>query len=39
VSGLILSFEFGTNFSDFSRIAGPVIGPLIALEVLTVFFS
>ncbi|MCW8279109.1 cytochrome ubiquinol oxidase subunit I [Pseudomonas sp. PCH199] len=38
VSGLVLSFELGTNFSGFSRIAGPVIGPMIALEVLTAFF-
>nr|WP_175800550.1 cytochrome ubiquinol oxidase subunit I [Burkholderia anthina] len=38
VSGIVLSFEFGTNFSEFARLAGPVIGPLIALEVLTAFF-
>ncbi|AFQ51344.1 cytochrome ubiquinol oxidase subunit I [Burkholderia cepacia] len=38
VSGIVLSFEFGTNFSGFARLAGPVIGPLIALEVLTAFF-
>ncbi|MFM0698276.1 cytochrome ubiquinol oxidase subunit I [Paraburkholderia sediminicola] len=38
VSGIVLSFEFGTNFAGFARVAGPVIGPLIVLEVLTAFF-
>ncbi|MDX3772577.1 cytochrome ubiquinol oxidase subunit I [Chromatiaceae bacterium AAb-1] len=38
VSGIVLSYEFGTNFSEFSRVAGAVIGPLMAYEVLTAFF-
>tara|TARA_R110000824_G_scaffold118960_18_gene272550 strand:- start:80134 stop:81531 length:1398 start_codon:yes stop_codon:yes gene_type:complete len=38
VSGLVLSYQFGTNWSEFSRIAGPVVGPLIGFEVLTAFF-
>src|SRR5437867_1240201 len=38
VSGIVLSFEFGLTFSRFSQIAGSVIGPLIAYEVLTAFF-
>jgi cytochrome d ubiquinol oxidase subunit I len=38
VTGIVLSFEFGTNFARFGQIAGPVIGPMIALEVLTAFF-
>lgn len=38
VSGIVLSYEFGLNFSEFSRVAGPVVGPLIAYEVLTAFF-
>jgi cytochrome bd ubiquinol oxidase subunit I len=38
VTGIVLSFEFGLSFARFSQIAGPVIGPLIALEVLTSFF-
>ncbi len=38
VSGIVLSYEFGTNFSEFSRIVGPVLGPLMAYEVLTAFF-
>ncbi|MBC2667862.1 cytochrome ubiquinol oxidase subunit I [Novosphingobium piscinae] len=38
VSGLVMSYEFGTNWSVFSDKAGPVIGPLMAYEVLTAFF-
>ena len=38
VSGLVLSYEFGTNWSEFSRLGGNVIGPLMAYEVLTAFF-
>src|SRR5215831_17214455 len=38
VTGIVLSFEFGTNSATFARLAGPVIGPLIGLEVLTAFF-
>ncbi|MGB3810357.1 MAG: cytochrome ubiquinol oxidase subunit I [Parvibaculum sp.] len=38
VSGIVLSYEFGTNWGEFSRIVGPVIGPLMAYEVLTAFF-
>src|SRR3979411_2813113 len=38
VTGVVLSFQFGLTFSKFAQIAGPVIGPLIALEVLTSFF-
>lgn len=38
VSGIVLSYEFGTNWSVFSDKAGPVIGPLMAYEVLTAFF-
>jgi cytochrome d ubiquinol oxidase subunit I len=38
VSGIVLSYQFGTNWSEFSRIAGPVVGPLIGFEVLTAFF-
>lgn len=38
VSGLVLSYQFGTNWSEFSRISGPVLGPLIGFEVLTAFF-
>ena len=38
VSGLVLSYQFGTNWSGLLRYAGPVIGPLIGYEVLTAFF-
>ncbi len=38
VSGIVLSYQFGTNWSAFSDKAGPVIGPLMAYEVLTAFF-
>lgn len=38
VSGIVLSYEFGTNWSRFSAVAGDVIGPLMGYEVLTAFF-
>lgn len=38
VSGVVMSYQFGTNWSVFSHKAGPVIGPLMAYEVLTAFF-
>jgi cytochrome bd ubiquinol oxidase subunit I len=38
VSGLVMSYEFGTNWSYFSTYAGSVTGPLLAYEVLTAFF-
>lgn len=38
VGGIVLSYEFGTNFSEFSHKVGAVLGPLMAYEVLTAFF-
>jgi cytochrome d ubiquinol oxidase subunit I len=38
VSGLVMSYQFGTNWSVFSDKAGPVIGPLMGYEVLSAFF-
>jgi cytochrome d ubiquinol oxidase subunit I len=38
VSGLVMSYQFGTNWSPFSAYAGGVTGPLLAYEVLTAFF-
>lgn len=38
VSGIVLSYQFGTNWSVLSDRAGPIIGPLMAYEVLTAFF-
>jgi len=38
VTGIVLSFQFGTNFARFAQMAGPVIGPMIGLEVRSSFF-
>jgi len=38
VSGVVMSYQFGTNWSVFSAHTGSVIGPLLAYEVLTAFF-
>lgn len=38
VSGLVMSYQFGTNWSVFSDRTGPVLGPLMGYEVLTAFF-
>ena len=38
VSGVVMSFQFGTNWSVFSDRTGNVLGPLLAYEVLTAFF-
>ena len=38
VSGIVLSYQFGTNWSRFSVMVGNVIGPLIGYEVLSAFF-
>ena len=38
VSGVVMSYQFGTNWSEFSRFAGGVTGPLLAYEVLSAFF-
>lgn len=38
VSGLVMAYEFGTNWSFFSEFAGGVTGPLLTYEVLTAFF-
>jgi len=38
VSGLVMAYQFGTNWSYFSDFAGSVTGPLLAYEVLTAFF-
>lgn len=38
VSGIVMAYQFGTNWSRFSDIAGPVIGPLMGYEVLSAFF-
>ncbi len=38
VSGIVMSYQFGTNWSVFSDKAGPILGPLMGYEVLTAFF-
>lgn len=38
VSGIVMSYQFGTNWGPFSERAGAVIGPLLGYEVLTAFF-
>jgi cytochrome d ubiquinol oxidase subunit I len=38
VSGIVMSYQFGTNWSAFADKVGPVIGPLMGYEVLTAFF-
>ena len=38
VSGVVMSFQFGTNWSVFSDKVGNVIGPLLGYEVITAFF-
>lgn len=38
VSGVVMAYEFGTNWSGFSQVAGNITGPLLHYEVLTAFF-
>ena len=38
VSGLVMSYQFGTNWGAFSDKTGPVIGPIMGYEVLSAFF-
>jgi cytochrome d ubiquinol oxidase subunit I len=38
VSGVVMSYQFGTNWSVFSDRTGPILGPLMGYEVLTAFF-
>ena len=37
VSGIVMAFEFGTNWSELSRMAGPIQGPLLSYETFTAF--
>ncbi len=38
VSGIVMAYQFGTNWSNFTAFAGGVTGPLLTYEVLTAFF-
>jgi cytochrome bd ubiquinol oxidase subunit I len=37
VSGIVMAFEFGSNWSELSRMSGPIQGPLLAYETFTAF--
>jgi cytochrome d ubiquinol oxidase subunit I len=38
VSGVVMSFQFGTNWAAFADKAGNILGPMLGYEVLTAFF-
>ncbi|MBK1734217.1 cytochrome ubiquinol oxidase subunit I [Halorhodospira abdelmalekii] len=38
VSGVVMSFQFGTNWSNFAYATANFIGPILSYEVLTAFF-
>ncbi|MAL97080.1 cytochrome ubiquinol oxidase subunit I [Hydrocarboniclastica marina] len=38
VSGIVMSFQFGTNWSNFSQASANFIGPMLSYEVVTAFF-
>ncbi|MGA9572398.1 MAG: cytochrome ubiquinol oxidase subunit I, partial [Lysobacterales bacterium] len=38
VSGIVMSYQFGTNWGPFAEKTAPILGPLLAYEVLTAFF-
>ncbi|MCD8504496.1 MAG: cytochrome ubiquinol oxidase subunit I [Burkholderiaceae bacterium] len=38
VSGLVMTYQFGTNWSVFADKVGPILGPIMGYEVLTAFF-
>ncbi|WP_429441799.1 cytochrome ubiquinol oxidase subunit I [Paraburkholderia sp. GAS33] len=38
VSGVVMAYQFGTNWAGFSKFAGPITGPLLTYEVMTAFF-
>ena len=37
VSGIVMAFQFGTNWSELSRVSGPIQGPLLMYETFTAF--
>jgi cytochrome d ubiquinol oxidase subunit I len=37
VSGIVMAFEFGSNWSELSRMSGPIQGPLLTYEAFTAF--
>ncbi|HTC53112.1 MAG TPA: cytochrome ubiquinol oxidase subunit I, partial [Steroidobacteraceae bacterium] len=38
VTGIVMAFQFGTNWSVLARLSGPIQGPLISYETFTAFF-
>ena len=38
VSGIAMAFQFGTNWSELSKISGPIQGPLLSYETFTAFY-
>jgi cytochrome bd ubiquinol oxidase subunit I len=38
VSGIVMAFEFGTNWSEMSKMSGPIQGVLLSYETFTAFF-
>ena len=38
VSGIVMSFQFGTNWSNFSQATANFLGPMLSYEVITAFF-
>lgn len=38
VTGIVMAFQFGTNWSNFSQFASNFIGPMLSYEVITAFF-
>jgi cytochrome bd ubiquinol oxidase subunit I len=37
VSGIVMAFQFGTNWSELARVSGPIQGPLLSYETFTAF--
>ena len=37
VSGVVMGFQFGTNWSELSKMSGPIQGPLLSYETFTAF--
>ncbi|WP_144776789.1 cytochrome ubiquinol oxidase subunit I [Marinobacter maritimus] len=38
VSGIVMSFQFGTNWSNFAQASANFLGPMLSYEVITAFF-
>ncbi|RRN55529.1 cytochrome ubiquinol oxidase subunit I [Pseudoxanthomonas sp. SGNA-20] len=38
VSGIVMTFQFGANWPELSRVGGGILGPLLSYEVMTAFF-